>query len=207
MNPKATRIIVAISAVALAVALVGCASLQDRARSELDRLDAAAMLDRFLEEIAPADPSEPADPSAPAPSHPGDEIDLASVVWHGPDVRAWPVTSELQPPVVSGSTIRMPHSKAGQWPVSSINGTAVDSNPWIIARIDGRWHAASWEWLRPGQVDKPWAKIEGGHIKTAPFDGWALSRGEECYAIVSALARGSARTVAERTAARRVVWQ
>ena len=186
--------------------LCGCASLFDRARSELDRLDVAALLDRFLERIDPEAPTTGDEPAAQGtPTQTGDEINLAEVTWHGPDVRGWAVTSEMPSGAyVSGSDLHFPHTKASKWPQ---NGEGLEGNPWIVAHINGAWHAASFEWLRSGQTSKPWWKVEGGHIKAEPFIGWSLSKGEECYVIVTALARGSSRSVAERTAARKVVWK
>jgi len=206
-DPLGIAILVA-AIVCLLLAVCGCASLLARARAELDRLDLAALLDRYLEEIAPADPSAPADPAAPAaptPSHPGDEIDLASVTWYGPDIRSWTVASDLPRGVyVSGSTLHFPHTRAGQWQTDK---DGLEGNPWVIVRVEGAWRAASFEWLRKGQTDKPWAKVRADHIKVSAFSGYQLRRGEEFYVIVAGLSRGSSRGTMERTAARKVVWQ
>jgi len=133
-----------------------------------------------------------------------DEIDLSSVKWHGPDVRGWAIASALSACHTSGDMLHFPHSKAGKWPEK--NG--VEGNVWVVAKLaDGHWHAASWEWLRPGQTSKPWAKMESGHIKQGDFAGYQFKRGEEAYLIVTALARGTARSVAERSAARKIEWR
>ena len=26
-------------------------------------------------------------------------------------------------------------------------------NPWVIAQVNGKWYAGTYEWLRPGQAD------------------------------------------------------
>lgn len=196
----------------LASLVCGCASLVDRARSELDRIDAAAQIERYLAEILP-DPALPpevppteGEPGRPIPAaQTGDEIDLASVVWHGPDIRGWPVTSDLPHGVyVSGGMLHFPHTKAGKW---QANGEGLEGNPWVIVKAGGVWRAASFEWLRKGQTSKPWEKVRADHIKVGAFDGYQLKRGEEFYVIVAGLSRGSSRGTMERTAARRVVWK
>lgn len=199
----------------LATLVCGCASLVDRARAELDRVDVAAEFERYLGEILP-DPASQPDPPAtegepgqaiPAPQT-GDDIDLGSVIWHGPDIRAWAVTSDLPNGVaVSGGYVRFNHTKAGKWPVKKAGSTDVEANPWVVAMVDGRWHAASFEWLRPGQTSKPTKTVAGDHCKAAPLSGdWRPKSGDTLYIGVSALARGSVRSVAERTAFRKVVW-
>jgi len=183
----------------------GCASLRDRAASELDRIDLAAMLDG-LQDAVQSGAKEGAAVPTPKPTAPtGDEIDLYSVAWHGPDVRAWPVASEMpQGAYVSGANLHFPHTKAGQW---SVNGEGLEGNPWVVVQSGGQWHAATFEWLRKGQTSKPWEKVNAGHIKVGALGGYQLQRGEDFYVFVSGRARGAERGTAERTAARKVVWR
>jgi len=133
-----------------------------------------------------------------------DEIDLSTVKWHGPDVRGWAISSTLTGCYTSGDMLHFPHTKAGKWPVKD----GMEGNIWVVAKLpDGRWHAASWEWLRPGQTSKPWAKMESGHIKQGDFAGYQVRRGEEVYCFVTALARLNARSVPERSAVRKIEWK
>jgi hypothetical protein len=214
-RPNARQLITTIFACAALAGIAqccGCASIRDRAQTELDRLDTAALLERFLEEIAPASPlpegppPTEGDPGAPIPpSQTGDEIDLAGVTWHGPDIRGWPVASDMpQGAYVSGSTLHFQHSKAGTW---SANAQGLEGNPWVIVQVHGQWRAATFEWLRSGQTSKPWEKVRADHIKVGAFDNYQLKRGEEFYVVVSGRARGAERGTPERTAARKVVWR
>jgi len=158
-------------------------------------------IDRVLDKLPEI--GKPSDPSTPAAMQ--DEIDLSAVAWHGPDIRGWPIASEMpQGAYVSGSMLHFPHTKAGQW---AANKSGLEGNPWVIVRVGGQWRAATFEWLRKGQTSKPWEKVRADHIKVSAFGDYQLQRGEEFYVIVSGRARGAEIGTQERTAARKVVWR
>ena len=129
------------------------------------------------------------------------EID-GSIKWLHTDVSSWPVTSSLRVSF-SGSTINFPYSKSKTWPAMD----GVNANPWVIAKIDGKWYAGTFEWLRYGQTAKPKATVSGSHIKRAPMSGdWAPQSGQRVGIMVSGLARTQTRNVRERSAVVMVTW-
>ena len=120
------------------------------------------------------------------------------------DVSEWPVTASLNASV-SGSTISIPYSKSKVWPARD----GVNANPWVFANVGGQWYAATWEWLKFGQVSKPKAVLAGtmgDHIKVSPLSSWRPHSGERIGLMVSGLARTSARNVRERSNVVMVTW-
>lgn len=87
----------------------------------------------------------------------------------------------------------------------TINGVAVAANPWVFVNLGG-WYAATWEWMRPGQVTKARKAVNGDHIKQPPLASWSPRTGETLYFMVSGLARGSERNVQERSNLIKVTW-
>jgi len=88
----------------------------------------------------------------------------------------------------------------------TINGVPVAANPWVFVNLSGHWYAATWEWMRPGQVTKSRKAVNGDHIKQPPLASWSPSTGETLYFMVSGLARGSERNVNERSNLIKVTW-
>lgn len=82
------------------------------------------------------------------------------------------------------------HTKRGSWPTTHAGGTTVEGNPWIFAKVNGRWYAATYEWLRPGQKCKGISAGNiGAHIKKSPLSSWRPSSGEQVGLMVSTPAR------------------
>ncbi len=131
------------------------------------------------------------------------EID-GPIHWLHTNVSSWPVTSSLHASV--GSTISFPYSKANVWP--AVDG--VNANPWVIVKwTDGKWYAATFEWLRKGQTSKPKGVLDGSmgdHIKVSPLNKWRPHSGERFGIMVSGLARTQTRNVKERTNISMVTW-
>ena len=131
------------------------------------------------------------------------EID-GPIKWLHTDVSSWPVTASLNASV--GSSINMPYSKSKTWP--EVDG--VNANPWVIVKwTDGKWYAATFEWLRFGQTSKPKGVLDGSkgdHIKKSPLSGWRPQSGERFGLMVSGLARTQLRNVKERTNVDMVTW-
>lgn len=145
------------------------------------------------EPAASSDGSTPA-PVTEAPADAGD-VDLGNTTWLHTDVSGWAVTSSLSVSI-SGGTINLKYDKANVWP--EVDG--VNANPWIFVYRDGRWYAATWEWLRGGQTSKPTAVVNGAHIKRSPLNDFKPVSGETYGFMVSGLARDkSKRNVSERT--------
>ena len=127
------------------------------------------------------------------------------IKWLHTDVSSWPVTASLTASV-DGGWIRFPYSKSTVWP--AVNG--VNANPWVIVKwTDGRWYAATFEWLRFGQTSKPVGVLDGSrgdHIKKPPLSNWRPHSGERFGIMVSGLARDGTRNVIERSNVVMVTW-
>ncbi len=127
------------------------------------------------------------------------------ITWLHTDVSSWPVTASLTASV-GGGWINFPYSKARVWP--AVNG--VNANPWVIVKwTDGRWYAATFEWLRFGQASKPVGVLDGSmgdHIKKPPLSNWRPHSGERFGIMVSGLARDGNRNVLERSNVVMVTW-
>ncbi|MCB0384543.1 MAG: hypothetical protein KDD43_04050, partial [Bdellovibrionales bacterium] len=165
-------------------------------------------------------PQEPVSPVTPPPTapppKPGDPIeeairdfDINRIKWLHTNVKDWALTSNLTHVDVSDRKVCLDHTKKGKWPTQTISGgVVVEGNPWVIVKFEGQWYAATYEWLRPGQVCKtmgaspPTTTIHdqfAGHIKAAPLNRWRPKRGEVVGFMVSALARMGAYKAHERT--------
>lgn len=119
-----------------------------------------------------------------------DELDLSSVTWLHSNISGWAQTSTITSVTISSSNICIRHTKAGAWPIVTVNGTPLEGNPWVIANIGGRWYAGTYEWLRPGQICKGiTASNIGPHIKKSPMANWVPRSGETVYFGVSTGAR------------------
>ena len=130
-----------------------------------------------------------------------DEINPAEVTWLHTDVGGWPVTSTITSVRirdVPAGGICIEHTKADSWPgTQTAGGSNLAGNPWVFARVNGRWHAATYEWLRPGQTCKlavagshaePSREL-GPHIKRSPLDSWVPRSGDAVGFMVSTPAR------------------
>lgn len=139
----------------------------------------------------------------PTPEPEQDELlDLSKVKWLHTNVSKWSVTANLKSVKVGPSTITLGYDKASVWPAEN----DVNANPWVFVNLDGIWHAATWEWLRPGQTTKNLIAVDGSHIKVPPLDTWHPVSGETYYFMVSGLARSTQRNVLERSNLLKVVW-
>ena len=120
----------------------------------------------------------------------GDQIDLSQVTWLHHNVSGWPKTSTVTSTSIGNPPICIDHTKRGTWPATSAGGTTVEGNPWIFAKVNGRWYAATYEWLRPGQECKSISAGNiGAHVKQSPLTSWRPSSGEQVGLMVSTPAR------------------
>lgn len=142
-------------------------------------------------------------PPAPPPAS-GDSttFDLSQVKWLHHDVSGWPVTTALDASVSKAGVVTLRYDKANSWP--AVDG--VNANPWVVVKwTDGKWYAATWEWLRQGQTSKSMkGKSWGGHIKVSPLSKWEPKSGEAVYMMVSGLARSGTRAEGIRADPRNV---
>ena len=119
------------------------------------------------------------------------------------DVNGWSETSQITSvQVKQNGQVCIDHNKKGQWPPATPLGgdTLLEGNPYIIVKIGDTYYAATYEWLRPGQVCKlghagPLSVTYSGndsigaHTKRSPLQTWAPTGGEVVGFMVSGLAR------------------
>jgi hypothetical protein len=142
---------------------------------------------------------------------------MSELVWlHAPDAADWDVTSTISdvtfsPQGTSNVTkICFPHSKAGKWKQSG----AGEGNVWVVAEVDGTWYAATWDYIRPGQIcksanDFTWNSRRDGifaHTQRPPLEGRVPRSGDRIGIMVSGFARTSQRTVLEKSNIFMTVW-
>ena len=105
-------------------------------------------------EPSPATPVEVIDAPPPVQA----PFDLAQVEIVGsPDVRGWPVTSQITSLAFRPGTFHIDHSLRGQWPPVVINpddGTEQEATVWVFFFIGDRWYGTGGERLRPNQFEK-----------------------------------------------------
>ena len=124
----------------------------------------------------------------------------------------WPVDADGQRLQDDLPTIlvRTSYNKTNVWSGVEIKTTViVNGNPWVFVKWEGKWYAATWEWLRVGQTCKSKDAVAGDHIKQAPFNassGWKPTSGQAYWIMVSAPARMGQMTVAERSNLVKVIW-
>jgi hypothetical protein len=153
-------------------------------------------------EPEPLEDSPPPPEPTPLPDPQQVPPDLAGVQWLHTDVSSWEETATLDVSVADGF-INLNYDKATVWPAR--NG--VNANPWIFVFQDGRWYAATWEWLGFGQTRKPTSTVNGPHIGRAPLQNFNPRSGEWYGFMVSGLARDSTtRNVSERTPVVMLQW-
>ena len=131
------------------------------------------------------------------------DFSWSKVVWlNSHDVSNWKEASKISSvDVKQNGQVCIDHTKKGRWPAGNpLGGGALEGNPYIIVKIEGTYYAATYEWLRPGQVCKlghagPLSVTYSGehsigkHTKKSPLKDLALKGGEVIGFMVSGLAR------------------
>ena len=118
------------------------------------------------------------------------------------NVSGWEESSEVTSvKVKSHGAICIDHTEKGQWPErppKKAGDVTVEGNPWIIVKLDGKYYASTYEWLKPGQVCKlEELKTKGGlrrlYEGSLPFltaiKNWTAKGGDVVGFMVSGLAR------------------
>lgn len=210
--------LLAVICLAVALAAPGCASLR---LLDLDDPEAVGELLFELEGPGPECPAPPGqNPDGPPPADPGGvvpappasgDFDPLTATYLHTSTAAWPETVPLEAVTIRGRRITFHSSAAPPWPWPTAPGTKdVVGNPWICAKVNGRWTCGTWEWLRRGagfkDVEGAAAEI-GRQVKAPPLKGWTPGHGELVYVGVSTPARPGARpTVNEKTNWVEVIW-
>ncbi|MDE2142986.1 MAG: hypothetical protein KGJ84_11310 [Elusimicrobia bacterium] len=146
------------------------------------------------------DPSLPALPTLPPSGDVTkmDLINLADVKFvNSPDVRSWPITSNISDVSFPKGQIHVDHTKLGKWPpvVIASDGTTQEATIWIFFKIHGQWYGAGGERLRPKQTTKElsapsaigpgwfysnsWAPMAGYVPQPGETVGWMITAGSE----------------------------
>lgn len=144
----------------------------------------------------------------PGTSYAGFPNDFSDVTWLHKNVSSWPATTSLAVGF-SGDSINLRHTQSNTWPGRSVFSCAsCNANAWVFIKRDGRWYAATWEWMRSGQQTKNAGAVNGSHIKKAPFNGlWQPTVGETYGFMVSGLARiSNISNIQERSTPVLVKW-
>ena len=135
-----------------------------------------------------------------------DALNPDDITWHhgnGNEVANWRITSRITSTSFSATKTCLKHTMRSTWPEGTDFGTptAINANPWVIANINGKWHAATWEWLRFGNqnICKSIGKSFSSHIKIDIFNNWTPGQGEKIYWMVSTPARAAGRSLNERS--------
>jgi hypothetical protein len=108
-----------------------------------------------------------------------DQIDPRQITWlsNSADVGGWAVTSHLTSVDINGHRLCLPHTKAGQWPTvrwGNTPDTQVDfeATPMIVAKVNGQWYGAAFDWFPVGGICKNITPDEFGRdqIRVSPLD-------------------------------------
>jgi hypothetical protein len=128
-----------------------------------------------------------------------DQIPLNQVTWRHGDVSMWAQTSTVTSATVGNNTVCVNHTHARIWPYCDDREggkMGVSANPWVFAKFNGRWYAATYEFLRPGVTCKDienWPAGWGKQTSSGPFnDGWIPQPGEQVGLMASTCLRGGA---------------
>ena len=148
-----------------------------------------------------------------------DDNDISDFAWskvtflNGHDISGWSETSRINSVSVSDNGICIDHSKDGQWPARPLDAIRVEANHWLIVKIDGRYYAATYEWIRAGGqrcklgggLNKIYHELGTDQIRRPPLDSsWVPEGGDVIGFMASGLARNNIDpNVRERT---NIVW-
>ena len=139
------------------------------------------------------------------------EFNLSEVNWLHTDVSTWEENSRITKVEITPTEVGIYHTASndgagGIWPVSQSvfppdaeypNGAPIEGNPWIFAFVNGQWHGATFEYLRPGRQVMHVRAWEFGEdqIRRYPLDTtWMPRSGDRVGFMMSTLARTGLRS-------------
>lgn len=186
-RPRPTALLALLCAVALSAA--GCAST-----FSANTLPELATL---CEQLAPCEacPGTGASPVTPPAPPSTDAIPVDEIIWHHASPAKFAVTAELSDVRFNGRTVTWAATYPDSWPQwqASPDLPFVVGNPWVFAKIEGRWHASTFEWVRAGtqRIDLQWQNDNPPFIqaKTAPINAWRPKTGDPVCWMLSTLVR------------------
>ncbi len=127
-----------------------------------------------------------------APSSPPS---ISQVVFEqASEVASWAETSRLANVSANSQKIHLEYDKTSSWPGIDIgDGTLAVSNPWIMVWRHGAWHATTFSWMQPGQLDKEVGDVFcGGAGGSQTLGDFIPTAGETYMFMVSTIARDAA---------------
>jgi hypothetical protein len=129
-----------------------------------------------------------------------DDFREDQIRWLHTDVSGWDVTSTVTGAHINYNELCVFHTMAGKWP--KVYGifpeepeAPMEGNLWIIARVEGHWYAATFDYLRPGGECKYDGYAPGDEgpgpstFDADPLASWVPRSGEPVYMFVSTVAR------------------
>jgi len=157
------------------------------------------------------DPTPDPEPNPDSGQYP-DAIDPKEVTWIGVNVGEWEKKYTLRVEVSGNSIVYDQQGTTDWYPKPEAGREDMTGNPWIIAKLNGKWTAATHEWMTKGQKAKGKASVAGDHIKRHEFGGenweqWKPTVGEDYGFCVSGLCRGAQRNQSERTQIVMMTWK
>ena len=129
-----------------------------------------------------------------SPDHP--DQDVSDFAWdkvtflNGRDVSGWKETSIIDSVSVSQRGLCIDHPKNGKWPARSFGDIQVEANHWIIVKMDGKYYAGTYEWIRAGgqvcklegSLNKIYHELGKDQINKAPLNSsWVPKGGGRCW--------------------------
>lgn len=133
----------------------------------------------------------------PTPTGQPADFDLHAVAYKVVSIADWRETISLYNVTIRNGKVTFstdPQEWGKDWQYISM-GKAVNGNPWVFAKRDGRWQACTWEWIG----NSTHAKLDDGLM--AAFGG--LRAGERVAICLAGLSRDRHRNVEERS---NLVW-
>lgn len=172
----------------LSTIFTGCKTIKSRIKKEGAKIEA---------KIDPEDVPRTEETNIPLqPVFKDDAIDMQDLKYLHRNISEWMITTTLDVKV-HGGHITLDYDKKGVWPpIQNVVASA-----WVIFNYKGKWIAATFEYLKPGQTVKEsgfWIPIDG--IK------WQPKSGETLYFNVSGLARDHRTNVEERSQTVKYIW-
>ncbi|MBI5507478.1 MAG: hypothetical protein HY903_01875 [Deltaproteobacteria bacterium] len=123
-----------------------------------------------------------------------DALDPSTVSWDEPagNVGAWPKTSKIVQGQITASQVIVVRDPMDNWPPVQESGWDKPSigNWWVIAKpSDGRWHAATIDWLGVGRTAMARPGFDGHDDIHGALGGWRPVSGETVYLVQTTHAR------------------